>query len=73
MNTAELGVGLPEGDYETVAGFILQLLGHIPRQGRQIKYKDLKIVITRMKGHKIEEVMVTREKKKEDEPASNKV
>ncbi len=69
----ELGLGLPEGDYETVAGFILQLLGHIPRQGRQIKYKDLKIVITRMKGHKIEEVMVTREKKKEDEPASNKV
>jgi putative hemolysin len=69
----EMGLGLPEGDYETVAGFILHLLGRIPKQGRQIKYKDLKIVITRMKGHKIEEIMVTREKKKEDEPAQNKV
>jgi putative hemolysin len=69
----EMGLGLPEGEYETVAGFILQLLGRIPKQGRQIKYKDLKIVITRMKGHKIEEIMVTREKKKEDEPAQNKV
>lgn len=69
----EMGLGLPEGEYETVAGFILQLLGRIPKQGRQIKYKDLKIVITRMKGHKIEEIMVTREKKKENEPAQDKV
>jgi putative hemolysin len=69
----EMCLGLPEGEYETVAGFILQLLGRIPKQGRQIKYNDLKIVITRMKGHKIEEIMVTREKKKEDEPAQDKV
>ncbi len=69
----EMGLGLPEGEYETVAGFILQLLGRIPKQGRQIKYKDLKIVITRMKGHKIEEIMVTREKKKEDEPSQDKI
>ena len=69
----EMELDLPEGDYETVAGFILQLLGRIPKQGRQIRYKDLKIVITRMKGHKIEEIMVTREKKKEDEPAQDKI
>ncbi len=56
-----------------MAGFILHLLGRIPKQGRQIKYNNLKIVITRMKGHKIEEIMVTREKKKEDEPAQDKV
>ena len=69
----EMCLGLPEGEYETVAGFILHLLGRIPKQGRQIKYEDLKIVITRMKGHKIEEIMVTRDKKKEDEPAQGKV
>jgi putative hemolysin len=69
----EMDLGLPEGDYETVAGFILSLRGRIPKQGRQIKYRDLKIVITRMKGHKIEEILVTREKKKENEPAKNKV
>jgi putative hemolysin len=69
----EMGLGLPEGEYETVAGFILQILGRIPKQGRQIKYRDLKIVISRMKGHKIEEIMVTREKKIENEPAQDKV
>src|SRR3990172_1041073 len=58
----EMALGLPEGNYETVAGFILHLMQRIPRQGEQLRYKDLKLVITRMRGVKIEEVLVTREK-----------
>ena len=58
----ELGLELPLGDYETVAGFILSRLGRIPRQGEQLKYRNLKFVITEMRGVKIEKVMVTREK-----------
>ena len=57
----ELELGLPEGDYETVAGFILNYLGKIPSQGEQLKYHNLKFVITEMSGVKIEKVMVTRE------------
>jgi putative hemolysin len=57
----EMGLGLSEGDYETVAGFVLKLLGHIPKTGEQLRYKELKIVITRMDGHKIEEIMITKE------------
>ncbi len=53
---------MPEGNYETVAGFILPLLQRIPRQSEHLRYKDLKMVITRMRGVKIEEVLVTREK-----------
>jgi putative hemolysin len=67
----ELGLELPEGDYETVAGFVLHLMGHIPKQGKQLKYKGLKIVITKMKGHKIEEILLTKEKKKKDESAAD--
>ena len=48
----EMKLGLPEGDYETVAGFILKLLGHIPKTGEQIRYRDLKLVVSRMKGTK---------------------
>jgi putative hemolysin len=59
---------LPEGDYETVAGFVLDLLGHIPRRGEQLRYKGLKIVITKMRGLKIEETLLTKEKKKEHVP-----
>jgi len=57
----ELELGLPDGDYETVAGFILGLLGKIPSQGEQLKYHNLKFVVTEMRGVKIEKVMVTRE------------
>ncbi len=58
----EMGLGLPEGDYETVAGFVLSLIGRIPRQGEQIKYKNLKIVITKMNAVKVEEILVVKER-----------
>jgi putative hemolysin len=64
----EMELGLPEGEYETVAGFVLDLLGHIPKQGKQLRYKGLKIVITKMRGLKIEEILLTKEKKKQDVP-----
>jgi len=57
----ELQLELPEGEYETVAGFILYLLGRIPRPNEQLRYKDLKLVITEMRGVKIEKVLVTKE------------
>jgi putative hemolysin len=58
----ELDLGLPAGDYETVAGFILSHLGRIPKQGEHLKYKDLKIAIVEMRGRKIEKIQITKEK-----------
>ena len=59
----ELELGLPDSeDYETIAGFILSLLGHIPKQGQRLKYKSLRIVITEMRGVKIEKIRLTKEK-----------
>jgi len=57
----ELKLNLPDGDYETVAGFILSHLGRIPKEGEHFKYQNLKFVITEMRGMKLEKVMVTRE------------
>jgi len=58
----ELGLNLPSGDYETVAGFILSHLGRIPKQGEHFKYQNLKFVITEIRGMKIVKVIVTKEK-----------
>ena len=66
----ELGLNLPEGEYETVAGFVLDLLGHIPKPGKKLRYKGLKLVITKMRGVKIEEILLTKEKPKEENAAS---
>jgi putative hemolysin len=57
----ELGLGLPVGDYETVAGFVLSYLGRIPREGEQLRYGELKLVIAEMRGMKIEKVVVTKD------------
>jgi len=58
----ELDLHLPEGeDYETVAGFILYLLRYIPREGEQLRYGNLRITVTKMKGPKIERVQIRRE------------
>ncbi len=64
----EMELELPEGeDYETVAGFILSLLGHIPKRNEQLRYKGLKIVITEMRGQKIEKVLLTKERQAKSE------
>jgi putative hemolysin len=57
-----MGLELPTGDYETVAGFVLHLLGHIPKQSEQLRYKGLRIVITEMRGRKIEKIVLTKER-----------
>jgi putative hemolysin len=59
----QLELNLPEGKYETVAGLILSLLGHIPKEGEQVKCGELKLAVTQMKGMKIEKILVTKESK----------
>jgi len=58
----EMGLELPTGDYETVAGFVLNLLGRIPKQGEQLRYRGARIVITEMRGRKIEKIVLTKER-----------
>jgi putative hemolysin len=57
----EMQLNLTEGDYETVAGFILSHMRRIPKTNELIRYKDLKIVIKEMQGVKIERILITRE------------
>ncbi|MFC2021518.1 hemolysin family protein [Chloroflexota bacterium] len=58
----EMGLELPDSEnYDTIAGFILSQLGHIPETNEQVAYKSFKLVVTEMRGFKIEEVRVTKE------------
>jgi len=65
----EMKLGLPEGDYDTVAGFVLIQLGRIPKQGDHLNYRNFKITISKMSGPKIEEVLITRGKLIENAPS----
>ena len=55
-----MSLGLPEGEYDTIAGFILEYLGHLPEQDEQLTFGTLQLRIQEMKGLKIERVLVTR-------------
>jgi putative hemolysin len=56
----ELEIELPEGDYETVAGLVLDQLGHIPRQGESVTLDGYRITVSEVKGVKIESVVIQR-------------
>ena len=56
----ELDLSLPDGEFDTVAGFILDKLGHIPQEGETLDYEDLKIEVIEMRNLKIETIKITR-------------
>ena len=56
----EMNIELPHGEYETIAGFALDVLGHIPVRGEQFEHENLVFEILRMQDLRIEEVRVTK-------------
>ena len=57
----ELELDLPSGGYETIAGFVMAHLGRIPKQGEQLRYKNLTFYIMEMRGLRIEKIRITKE------------
>jgi CBS domain containing-hemolysin-like protein len=58
----ELGLELPENaDYETVAGLVLSILGHIPKVKEQVQYENIRLTVTKMRGLGIIEIRVNKE------------
>ena len=49
---------LPEGDYETVAGFVIAELGRLPNAGDEVAVDSGSIRVVRMDGHRVVEVAV---------------
>jgi len=56
-----LNMELPEGEFESVGGLIIHLLGRIPRVGEKVRYQDLEMTIQKGDQRRIEKVLVSRE------------
>ena len=56
----DLDLPIPEGDYETVAGYALSLLGHLPAVGEQVEGDGLRITIVEVDERKIETLIIMR-------------
>jgi putative hemolysin len=68
----ELRLGIPEGEYQTVGGYVLELFGRLPKEGEQIVADNLKLLVAEVKDNKITRIFVTKEKKLEAEDEASK-
>ena len=54
----QTGIELPEGPYETVAGYLLAALGHLPGAGESAEVVGRKLTVTQLDGRRIARVRV---------------
>lgn len=56
----ETGIELPEGEYETVAGFLISRLGFLPKDGElnEIDFENVKFTVLSVENRRIEKVRV---------------
>ena len=64
-----LGVDIPEGDYDSVAGWISTALGTIPRSGERFTIHGLEVEVLSADRRRIHRVRVTLPKPAEEAPA----
>jgi putative hemolysin len=55
----QTGIQLPEGPYETVAGYVLAALGELPNVGDSVQIPGYTITVTEMDGRRIARLRVT--------------
>ena len=53
-----LDIDLPEGNYQTLAGFVLEQLGHIPQEGESFRYGEIELEVKEMQAVKVHRVEV---------------
>ncbi|MET8229308.1 hemolysin family protein [Micromonospora sp. NPDC005298] len=56
----QTGFRLPDGPYETLAGFLMARLGHIPLAGETVEEQGWEFTVVEVERHRIEQVRVLR-------------
>lgn len=55
-----VGLELPDGDYETVAGFVIATLGEIPAEGTVIEHAGWELEVSKLDGVRVSELELRR-------------
>jgi len=63
------GVELPQGDYDTVAGFIYDRLGVIPHPGDRVETDTMVLVVKELAGRRVTKVRMTHKEPPAEAPA----
>jgi CBS domain containing-hemolysin-like protein len=54
----ELGIDLPDTEWDTVGGLVFNLLGHVPEEGESVRFQGLEFRTERVKGRRIVSVQI---------------
>ncbi|EGA89968.1 hemolysin [Planococcus donghaensis MPA1U2] len=54
-------------DHDTIAGFVMQQLGHVPDEGEEFTYENLHVEINEMDRNRIVRLTITKKEEKEEE------
>lgn len=55
----EFGFSLPEGPYETVAGFVMHALGRLPVAGDRVRTQQCEFAVVSLDGRRLDQLLVT--------------
>jgi CBS domain containing-hemolysin-like protein len=64
---SRFGVNLPDGDYETIGGLIMDRLGRLPRRGDVVEDSSWRLRVLTTEGRRVGEVEVTGRARYEEE------
>jgi putative hemolysin len=60
--TEQTGIELPEGPYETAAGYVLAALGDLPSAGDSVQVAGRTVTVTELDGRRIARLRITASK-----------
>ena len=52
----QLGLELESEDYDSIGGFVIGLLDHLPEAGEEVTYQNLRFVVEKMDRNRIDEI-----------------
>ncbi|MFZ5946045.1 MAG: hemolysin family protein [Bacillota bacterium] len=57
-----LNIDLPDDEFETISGLVFHLLGHVPKEGEEISLGNIRIMVEKTLGRRVDKVRVWVEK-----------
>jgi putative hemolysin len=58
--SAQAGVDIPEGPYETISGFVMHFLGRIPVEDDLLNVNGIRITVLSMEGKRVGRLLISR-------------
>lgn len=67
----QTGIRLPDGPYETLGGFVMGALGHLPALGDRVEIPGFDLTVTDMDGRRVSRVRIKRSAPRQEAPPAS--